>query len=61
MRLSTQCSKTSDIGCGMCSAESIADMYFARGAVNGKRDESLVRGRVAMVVWLPSLNRFALF
>jgi hypothetical protein len=35
--------------------ESIADMYFARGAINGKRDDSFVRGRVAMLIWLPSL------
>jgi len=35
--------------------ESLADLWFARGALNGKGDHRFVRGRIAMLVWLPSL------
>ena len=35
--------------------ESMIDMGFARGAINAKSDDRFVRGRVAMLLWLPSL------
>ena len=35
--------------------ESIVDMTFVRGAINGKADDRFVRGRIAMLLWLPAL------
>ena len=34
--------------------ESMVDMSFVRGAINGKADDRFVRGRIAMLIWVPS-------
>jgi hypothetical protein len=35
--------------------ESLVDISFVRGSINGRSDGRFVRGRVAMLLWLPGL------
>ena len=35
--------------------ESLSNMYFVRGAIDGKADDRFVRERIAMLIWLPAL------
>jgi len=33
----------------------MVDMSFVRGAINGQADDRFVRGRIAMLIWVPAL------